>query len=379
LKRNPENIDARINLGNAYGALGRADGSRGSDPRKSYRRAITEFDEVLKMNPGNTTAYVNRATTFIKLGLAANSFRLDPRQAYRKAIADCHEALKRSPELALAHYNCGCAHLNLGKAEASLGQDPRESFRKAVAAFGEELRRNPTHGSSYLCRGDAYLHFGDAECARGQDPRALFEKAIADYGEGLKLDPRKWRCQANQGILLEKMGRYKEAVAPLESALRGATGDGVPLVREMLARARRGVQAPSWARDIFMANSCMRDGNYQVAPPLYEKGLAAAEEASAFEEERHIQFIIVAHNNLATAYALLSGGRRSLLGKPKPFPAAEAASLRAKALATLRKAIELGFTGLEHVRKSPDFASLRDRPAFKALLAEWEEKLKKKE
>jgi hypothetical protein len=51
--------------------------------------------------------------------------------------------------------------------------------------------------------------------------------------------------------------------------------------------------------------------------------------------------------------------------------------LRAKALIQLRRAFELGFDNLTHVRKNPLLDPLRDLPEFKALLAEWEENLKK--
>ncbi|MHC5039052.1 MAG: TPR end-of-group domain-containing protein, partial [Planctomycetota bacterium] len=73
-----------------------------------------------------------------------------------------------------------------------------------------------------------------------------------------------------------------------------------------------------------------------------------------------------------------STGKKAKLAEPVKVLPDEAAALRAEAVSHLRKAFELGYRDLDNVRKNPDLAPLRDRPEFKALLAEWEEKLKKK-
>ena len=60
------------------------------------------------------------------------------------------------------------------------------------------------------------------------------------------------------------------------------------------------------------------------------------------------------------------------MGPDAPPDPDEAEGLRSRALDQLGRAFALGFADFEHARRDPGLEALRDLPAFRALLKEWE-------
>ncbi|MHC4600916.1 MAG: protein kinase family protein, partial [Planctomycetota bacterium] len=375
LRRNPEYMPAYNNRGNAYQSLGKAEAAKGEDPRDSLRRAIADFGEALRRNPEYARGYCSRGRAYMDLGNAVLARGEDPRPILGKAIADFGEALRKNPGLASAYSSRGLAYRSLGDVKGARGEDPRDSFRKAIADHGEAVRRNPKFAPSYINQGAALISLGKAEQARGGDPRPSFKAALLSFRESLKRNPLLWQAHANQGILLELMGRPGEAVQSYEKAL-AIVKDGNPSLKQRLAHARAAAAtAPGWANDLNKAGELIARGDYTAARELFEKGISAAREAGAHKDLRMAPFLRGAHYNLACILSLASAGKPGRKAQPKPPSPKKAAELQKEALDHLRKAHELGYKDLAHIRKDPDLAPIRDLPEFKALLAEWEEKL----
>ncbi|MHC5081246.1 MAG: TPR end-of-group domain-containing protein, partial [Planctomycetota bacterium] len=140
----------------------------------------------------------------------------------------------------------------------------------------------------------------------------------------------------------------------------------------MLNRARAVASAPLQVQHLTRAFLAVQKGDYGLARALYEKALPEEGGPAGPDPER-----ASAHYNLGCIYSLASVGKAAPKAKVKPLPPDEASRLRAKALIHLRRAFELGCDHLNHFRKNPILDPLRELPEFKALLAEWEEKLKK--
>ncbi|MHC4599504.1 MAG: TPR end-of-group domain-containing protein, partial [Planctomycetota bacterium] len=192
----------------------------------------------------------------------------------------------------------------------------------------------------------------------------------------LKRNPRAWEPHANRGRILELLGDFERAAEDYESAL-AIVKDGIPMLKKDLARVRALVLVPPWARELRRAGEILRRGDYAGARDVYEKALAQGEKPGAHGRNRFQPLVVTARYNLACIYSLASTGKKAMLADPEPCSPEEATSMRQKALANLRKALELGYKDLDHIRKDSDLAPLRDLPEFEALLAEYEEKLKK--
>jgi len=378
LKRNPEDAGAYNNRGIAHRKLGEAEAARGSDPGPYFRKGIEDFGKVLEKNPAMAPALGSRAALWAMLAGAQAAAGVDPRESYRASIADYDEVFRRDSTDWGAVASRGVARAELGQIEEALGADTREAFREAVRDFREAIRLHPDHPGLYVHLGSALKFLGEAESDAGESPTQSYEEALEAYGEALKRDPGLWQAQSNTGLVLGNMGRYEESVAALEKA-RAMVGDRVPQLREWIARVRALAGDPSWVRVLKDARSFMKRDDFIGTAALYEKGLSEAEKAggASVAGARQARILRNAHYNYACVLAVLSKGRR-LQGEPLiPCSPAEAEAFRVKAIEQLRKAFELGFDDLAHVRKDPGLEPLRSCPAFEALLKEWEGKLAK--
>jgi tetratricopeptide (TPR) repeat protein len=373
--KNPDNVSAHLNLGSAYFSLGKTEAARGLDPRESYRKSIEQCNEALKRNPDHVESYNGRGGAYCHLGMEEAKRGIDPRPSYRKAIAEFGEALKRNPEHLFSFVSLGIAHVNIGRAEASRGMDPRPSFRKGIEAYGQALKRNPQFSPVLNYRGRVYTDLATWEIARGIDPVESHRKAVADYRKALKINPNAWASYDFLGFNLLRLARYEEAITMYENAIR-IVGDKMSHFQMRIALLKKKTSLPSWAREFEIAGMMLMTGGFAPALKWYKRGFEKAAEAGVLDESssrpRAGKILAQAACGLAGAYAQLSVGKKGKLAQPAPVGAEEAASLRGRAVASLRKALEFGWTNLDEIHELHLFDPLRELPAFKALLAEFE-------
>jgi tetratricopeptide (TPR) repeat protein len=225
------------NRGTAYRALGTAEARRSEDPLDLLRRAVEDFSRALEIRPDYAGAHVNRGNALCDIGSAKERAGGDPREEFRRAIEDFGRALKNVPDSAGIFNNRGIAHRRLGQARDRRGEDPRENYRKAIEDGAKAAEMAPQWAVAHNNLGNAHMMLGDAEEARGEDPAESYRRALKAYAVAQEKDPSRWRAWANSGILLEKMGRFGEAVEHYEKAV-AIVKDRVPLLEQWLERAR---------------------------------------------------------------------------------------------------------------------------------------------
>jgi tetratricopeptide (TPR) repeat protein len=396
-----------LSLGNVFQSLGDAEKGEGADPRSAYRRAIDQFTRVLEKDPNFAEAYNNRGIVLWRFGLAEANANRDPRETYRKAIKDLDKALDANPafwkanlnrglvynamskaekarggdpippllkaisdlDLSLlgnpesveGHLNRGLVHATLGDTQMGRGIDPRDAFRKAIEDYENALRRNPKCAAALEGRGSVHSRLGDVTLALGGNPSIHFTRAIADLEASIQLNPKDWVAYANRGVLLEKLGRFHDAVESYRKAI-ALTGDGVPQLKQYLARAKDRADAlPAWTRSLAKADALMRAGKTVEASEAYMQALDAAGKAGgAFEGHARI---LLAEGYYHCACALSKRYGQSDGDERDP-------DLAAKAVENLRKALDLGGTNLDRLRNDPFLDPLRSLPAFEALQKE---------
>ncbi len=237
ISRNPSDVATRNNRGNLLRARGDAEAARGADPRATYGKAIADFDAAIDANPRSASAHYNRGVTRLRIAGAQAKRGVDRTETYERAIADLGEALDINPGLTPVYVARGNALCGMAEIEAATGKDPLATFDRAIADFGEAVKRNPSSAEAYDGRAVARAHRGDAEKERGGDPTATWEKALEDYRRASGVNARMWGTHANRGMLLERMGRFEEAVEAYEAA-RAIVGDNVPELADWIERAR---------------------------------------------------------------------------------------------------------------------------------------------
>jgi len=245
LKLSPDNVDALLHRGVAYGANGDFDKSfadldraidlsPGSAKAYYYRgvldtmrsdteRAVADFGNAIRLDAKGADAYLGRAGVYAQLG------------QHDKAIADLDQAIALAPTASVAYYNRGFSYFATGQ------------YAKAIADYNEAIRLNPDLAVAYsnrcLTRAVLGKDLADAvgDCDRAlklqpanldaRDTRAFiylklsdYPKAIADYGLSLQADPNRARALYGRGLAKAKSGDKAGGEADMAAAAKRAPG-----------------------------------------------------------------------------------------------------------------------------------------------------------
>jgi predicted TPR repeat methyltransferase len=281
---NPEDAEARYNLGNTFKELGRLD-----EAKASYRQATVlkpdfaeahynlgntlkelgrleeaeaSYTQALALKPGYADAHSNLGILLQELG------RLDEAEAsLRKAIA-------MKPDIAETHYNLGITRKELGRleeAEASyeqtielkpdyaeahsnLGGTLQELGRldEAEASYSQAIKLKPGYAEAHSNLGNALRELGRLEEAEANYRRAIalkpdyaeahsnlgvtlkelgrLDEAEASYTQAIALKPDYADAHSNLGILLQELGRLDEAEASYKQAIAVKPGGTIGLL-----------------------------------------------------------------------------------------------------------------------------------------------------
>jgi Flp pilus assembly protein TadD len=178
LRRDPENVRARNNLGFAY------------DCRGEFDLAINEYVQALELEPRNVQVYCNLGAVYGERGW------------YEKAEEVLKQALRLDPKNAEAHCNLGIVYCKKGM------------YHLATA----ELKRAVELEADYV---QAFYYLG--ECFNHLDRH---DEAIAAFERALQGQPHSQKAYYNLGILYDKKKMPERAKAMYRRAreLQGLPG-----------------------------------------------------------------------------------------------------------------------------------------------------------
>ncbi|MHC5078398.1 MAG: protein kinase domain-containing protein [Planctomycetota bacterium] len=232
LKRNPDQVDANVNLGNAYFGLAMAQRSHGLDPRDLFRKAIRHHNAAFEVNPDLITVYSDRGAAYIGLGISAPKYGEDPLPYLRKGIEDYDVVIRKFPDSFLAYYNRANGYRKLAEAVESARGDPRPFYKKAVADFGKLLALNPDFPVAKKIRAKTLIELGRVNAADGVDPRGDLQQALEDLTDLVEKDTGNAEVYSLRGEVYFKLAEseerrrgdptafYEKAIAELREAIR---------------------------------------------------------------------------------------------------------------------------------------------------------------
>ena len=172
VRKSPESVRARNNLGNAYMSQGATD------------KAIEQYAAALKLNPDFSVTHNNICNAYMSRGLSD------------KAIEHCIIALKINPEQVESHINLGSAYKAKGLID------------KAIEHYNIALSMRPDFAGTYNNLGNAYMMKGMAD------------KAIEYYNTNLKMDPDSAKTHNNLGNAYAEKGQPGKAIEHYNIALK---------------------------------------------------------------------------------------------------------------------------------------------------------------
>jgi tetratricopeptide (TPR) repeat protein len=259
-----------------------------------------------------------------------------------EALADYDRAIELDPKYAEAHMNRGSALHKLGRVE------------EALAAYDRAIELDPRDFKAHYNRGNALAAKGEVEAA------------IGAYGEAIRLRPDHAEAHCNLGQALMRRGRFQEAVPCFRRGHELGTRrtDWAYPSGKWIEVAERNAEMEGRLDQVLSGKARPRDADERIefASVLYMKARHAESArmfAEAFAEDAALaEDLAKSHRYNAACSAALAAA----LG------GADAAEWRGQTLEWLRAdfaAREEAATGLaatlEHWKKDPDFASVRDR------------------
>lgn len=251
---------------------------------KDHREALTDLDKVLELDRANAPALLHRAHALATVG------------DWAKAMIDL--------DAVLAAKDPGGMHVRALLQRAKWKKSAGDA-EGAAADTAAALLLTPTDEVGWLLRG---LAQADA------NPEA----ALADIRQAVKLNPQYTTALRNQVFVLEKLGRYDEAVGVMNKVIALAPND-------MLMLASRGLLFTRLGK----VDEALRDT------------------ATALAKDRSTQVRVSA----ASTYALLSDR------KPE---------LKVEALKLIDGLVKDGYSRAE-LKACPELIALKDDPEFQRL------------
>ena len=214
----PHDPVAQLNLGNAYGRVGR------------LREAAISFNRALELRQQFPEAYANLAAVQIELG------------QFHQAESSCREALKIRPDYTDALRNAAVAQMHLGRNEEAhlnctralqlepdsaatlnaLGNVLRHMARldEAMVCFRRALHLQPDFAEAHVNLANALRSVGQLDAAAASYRRALecrpdFVAAHAELATTLRLQRRTAECEASCARALALDPRHVPALVAL--------------------------------------------------------------------------------------------------------------------------------------------------------------------
>ncbi len=306
-------IELDPKLAKAYIARGNA-----RQQFQDHREAVRDYDKAIELDPNDPNAYFNRGNS----RMATND--------NRGAMQDYDKALELNP-------NDSASYTNRGLVRRAL-----KDLQGAIRDFDKAIELDPKNTGHYINRGVARSGLKD------------FEGAIRDYDKAIELDPKFAAAYYSRGRARMDLKNYEGAMADYRKTLELVPSNWPH--REWAETRLKELES--------LVKLGGREKEYEEAGRQFDQA------CELLTKNKHRE-AIEAFRKVAESFP------KTELGRNSAYNAACAHALlgeKTKALDWLEKAVEMGYSDLEHLEKDADLTSLRAEKRYRTLV----EKLKSK-
>jgi len=285
----PDDAVAHLNLGNAFGRLGRLE------------HAAASFGRALAINPDFAEAHNNLADLQLELG------RDDD------AVASCRRALKARPDFAEAHENLAKASARLEQLDEAVvncrrALEIRPDFAEAHNTLGNVLSRLARLDDAMASFRRVLLinpDFAEAHLNLANALRSIgrLDDAVAGYRRALLIKPDFVAAYTELGTALRLQRRTLESEASCRKALAINTQSAATLavLAELRADAGRFAEAEALYRGVISIDP---DSSEAWAGLARLRRMTPADEAWLAEAQRLAGHGLPPHEELSLRYAI---------------------------------------------------------------------------
>lgn len=240
------------------------------------------------------------------------------REFYASAIAEYSALLRIRPGHFLGYYYYGVCHFLRGE------------LYDAIVGFTACIHISPEKSWPYLRRGIAYHQLKE------------FDLALQDCSHAIALEPNSAEALVTRSTVYQAQNKSDLALQDLDAATRAN-----PRYR------------PAWR---MLAGNCLDRGDHAAAADVAAR---LAQTVTASVDVYNAASYLARCVPLAEQDGQLSDDRRRELSQ----------DYAARAVATLRQAVQGGYRNIANLKKDKDLAPLRSRDDFKKLLLDLEKKM----
>ena len=373
---------------------------RGQFDPKNFQTAIDYFNQSLKKDPNFALAYTGLANASLRMYSVKNDAAWS-----EKALTAARRAAELNDNLPEAHMTLGTVYRSLGQNSQAIAELKRglalapnsdEAYRRlgnvyatigqkdlAIESLAKAVEINPYFWMNPNSLGQAYLSFGDNE------------HALKAFQQVVQLEPENASGYNNVGAAYFNLGRYEDSISQFKKSLELAPDPQTysSLATSLFYLKRYAEAVPMFEKAAEMsptdegvmgnlADGYRGAGQLDKAILTYKKAIALCNKDLQVNPR---DSGILGHMSLYYAKSGDLGKARELLQRAKSISPAASELYRAgatletianrqpEAVVELKRAMEKGQAASD-VETDPEFATLRTRPDYQALIKEYSRK-----
>jgi serine/threonine protein kinase/Tfp pilus assembly protein PilF len=366
IEEHPDSAEFRSHLAMSHSNLGLLESQTNqvAEAEGSYRAALDVQEDLVRAHPDEPKYLRNLAVSYGNLGFLYSQRDPDAAERYyrdalstQQQLASSHpQELKYQSDLSLTYNNLGALLSRNGRID-----EAKDSYLEAIAIQERLLQKAPLVLSYRRDLAITHNNVGRVY-SRSQQPdeaydafdqaRTILEALVDDYPHELSYRSSLGGILNNQGMVLEQLERPEEAVAVYRAAIehqRFAQTHAPEVVRfgEFLSKHYRNLGRALRAMD-----------------RPHEAARAALDQRELWSGDPQRLYRVAAELALAAGQIGEAGGGSSAEDE------SATQAYRDQAIATLREAIEAGFTQVDLLQENPELDSIRNHPEFGELTSQ---------
>jgi len=375
---------------------------RGQLNPKTIQAAIDYFNAAIRKDPKFALAYTGLADASLRM------FDEDKRSFWTdKALAAAKQAQTLNDKLPEVHFSLGAVYEATGQTTQAVTEAKRalelapnsdEAYRRlgraytaggqkeqGIRAFEKAVEMNPYYWVNLNELASAYFNMGD------------FDKAIKYYQQVTQVEPQNAIGFLNLGAAYVNMGRFEESVTPLQTSMKL---DPQPMTISNLGTSLFFLHRYKEAADLFekavqlnpndellmgnLADSYRAEGQTDLAKSTYDRAITLCFKALQVNPRNSgvmgdLSLYLAKKGDIGQAMEFVQRARGLDSSSVQLIVTSAIVNTLGNrpeaALTDLKKALQHGYT-VESVQVEPEFAPLRQRPDYQALVKQFTPKSK---
>jgi tetratricopeptide (TPR) repeat protein len=240
LKEQPRHAEAWRNRAGTVARVALAYAADGTARPDLWRRSIADFDQSIAIDPADRPARGSRAASRYELVLLQQAAGENPEPELQRIEAEMTQALERWPGHPELLFHRARVHQSRIRTAWNTPGGPVPHIEAAVRDLTALLERQPKHAKALFDRGTVHQALGTWTRNQGGDWTPHTLQAALDFNQSARADPRNWMPFAAGGAALEEIGRFEEALAAYEAALKRNPEERVTRNRVARLKAKLG-------------------------------------------------------------------------------------------------------------------------------------------